>query len=63
MDARYFIENAPDALDSAGEWYLDRKTHTVTYWPLPGENMTSEQVIAPALATLVRLAIGGVYAT
>ena len=25
-DARYFIENAPDALDMAGEWYLDRKT-------------------------------------
>ncbi|MCU1237666.1 MAG: hypothetical protein JWP63_5633, partial [Candidatus Solibacter sp.] len=28
VDARYFIENAPDALDSAGEWYLDRQTHT-----------------------------------
>ena len=38
-DARYFIENAPDALDTAGEWYLDRKTHTVTYWPVAGENM------------------------
>lgn len=55
VDARYFIENAPDALDSPGEWYLDRKTHTVTYWPMPGENMAGEQVIAPALTTLVRL--------
>jgi parallel beta-helix repeat protein len=55
VDARYFIENAPDALDSAGEWYLDRKEHIVTYWPLPGENMAAEQVIAPALSTLVRL--------
>ena len=44
VDARYFIENAPDALDMAGEWYLDRKTHTVTYWPVAGENMASEQV-------------------
>ena len=54
-DARYYIENAPDALDSAGEWYLDRKTHTVSYWPMSGENMAAEQVIAPALTQLVRL--------
>ena len=34
VDARYYIENAPDALDSAGEWYLDRSTHVVSYWPM-----------------------------
>jgi parallel beta-helix repeat protein len=55
MDARYYIENAPDALDSPGEWYLDVRTHTVSYWPMPGENMQSEQVIAPALVQLVKL--------
>jgi parallel beta-helix repeat protein len=54
-DARYYIENAADALDSPGEWYLDRSTHTVSYWPLAGENMQSEQVIAPALQQLIRL--------
>jgi len=54
-DARYYIENTPDSLDSAGEWYLDRKTHTVSYWPLAGENLAAEQVIAPALVQLVRL--------
>ncbi|MBZ5621197.1 MAG: right-handed parallel beta-helix repeat-containing protein [Acidobacteriia bacterium] len=54
-DARYYIENAPDGLDSAGEWYLDRSTHTVSYWPMPGENLQAEQVIAPALVELVRL--------
>jgi parallel beta-helix repeat protein len=54
-DARYFIENAPDALDLAGEWYLDKKTNTVSYWPMAGENMASEQVVAPAVAQLVRL--------
>ncbi|MDE3164830.1 MAG: right-handed parallel beta-helix repeat-containing protein [Acidobacteriota bacterium] len=53
-DARYYIENAPDALDMPGEWYLDRKTHTVTYWPMPGEDMASEQVIASVLPQLVR---------
>jgi hypothetical protein len=55
VDARYYVENAPDALDSAGEWYLDRNTHVVSYWPVAGENMQSEQVIAPALGQLVRL--------
>lgn len=54
-DARYYIENAPDGLDSAGEWYLNRSTHTVSYWPVAGENMQTEQVIAPALVQLVRL--------
>ena len=54
-DARYYIENAPDALDMAGEWYLDPATHTVSYWPMSGEDMTSEQVIAPALTQLVRI--------
>jgi parallel beta-helix repeat protein len=54
-DARYYIENAPDALDSPGEWYLDRNAHVVSYWPAAGENMQSEQVIAPALVQLVHL--------
>ncbi len=54
-DARYYIENAPDGLDTAGEWYLDRKADTVSYWPVAGENMQSEEVVAPVLVTLVRL--------
>ncbi|MBL8227987.1 MAG: right-handed parallel beta-helix repeat-containing protein [Bryobacterales bacterium] len=54
-DARYYIENASDALDTAGEWYLDRKSDTVSYRPVTGENMESEQVIVPALVQLVRL--------
>jgi hypothetical protein len=54
-DARYFIENTPEGLDSAGEWYLDTATHTVSYWPLPGEDMNSEEVVAPAVVTLVRV--------
>jgi parallel beta-helix repeat protein len=54
-DARYYIENAPDALDSSGEWFLDKATNTVSYWPMPGENMAAEQVIAPTIVTLVRL--------
>lgn len=55
VDARYYVENAPDGLDAAGEWYLDRKADTVLYRPMTGENMEAEQVIAPSLVQLVRL--------
>ena len=54
-DARYFIENAADAFDAAGEWFLDKKAGVVYYRPMQGENMEQESVIAPALAQLVRL--------
>jgi hypothetical protein len=54
-DARYFIENAPDALDSPGEWYLDVASHTISYWPASGENPARDEIVAPTLTQLVRL--------
>ncbi len=30
---RYFLWGKLDALDSPGEWFFDRKTHTVYLWP------------------------------
>lgn len=53
--ARYWIENAPDALDEPGEWYLDRKGATLYYWPVPGDNLTRDEAVAPALPQLVRI--------
>lgn len=54
-DARYWVENAPGSLDSAGEWQLDRAAGAVSYWPRPGEDLTRDEAIAPALVQLVRL--------
>ncbi len=54
-NARYWVENAPELLDAPGEWYLDRGTGEVTYWPLPGEEIATAEVIAPALTGLVRI--------
>lgn len=51
---RYYIENAVEGLDSPGEWYLDRSTGALTYWPLAHENLRKADVIAPALRQLVR---------
>ncbi len=50
-NARYYIENTPDALDSPGEWYLDRRRGVVMYWPEPGEDLKNAEVIAPALTS------------
>ena len=54
-NAQYYIENAHDALDQPGEWYLNRKTGLLTYWPKPGEKMGSAEVIAPQLDELLLL--------
>ncbi|HMJ05073.1 MAG TPA: right-handed parallel beta-helix repeat-containing protein, partial [Chthoniobacterales bacterium] len=52
-NAQYYIENAPDALDAPGEWYLDRKTGVVSYLAKPGDNLAQAEVIAPVLDDLI----------
>jgi hypothetical protein len=49
---RYHIENFKAALDAPGEWFLDRGG-TLYYMPLPGEDMTRAEVIAPVTETFV----------
>jgi len=52
---RYHVENVFEALDRPGEWYLDRKTGVLYYWPLDGEDLTRAEVIAPVAKQLVLL--------
>jgi parallel beta-helix repeat protein len=53
--AQYYVENAPDGLDQPGEWYLNRRTGVVTYWALPGEDLTQAVVVAPRLEDLLHI--------
>ena len=53
-DARYWVENAADALDAPGEWFLDRRTGTLSYLALAGEDVTRVQFIAPFLTQIIR---------
>ena len=46
-DQRWWIENFRAALDAPGEWFLDKAKGEVLYMPLPGEDMTKAEVIAP----------------
>lgn len=55
-NTRYHVENVFEALDQPGEWYLDRNTGVLHYWPLPGEDMTKAEVVAPVVRqTLVAI--------
>jgi hypothetical protein len=54
-ELRFHVENVREALDAPGEWYLDRKTGVLTYYPRPDEDMTVSEVIAPRLQVLVKL--------
>jgi hypothetical protein len=52
---RYHIENGARGatLDAPGEWFLDRDG-TLYYKPLPGEDMTKAEVVAPVVEQFVR---------
>ena len=44
-----YLENALEFLDQPGEWYLDRRTGVLSYWPRAGEDMAKAEVVAPVL--------------
>jgi len=46
-DQRYWLENFRTALDTQGEWFLDREQGELWYSPLDGEDMTEAEVFAP----------------
>ncbi|MCP5558401.1 MAG: right-handed parallel beta-helix repeat-containing protein [Verrucomicrobiaceae bacterium] len=48
-DQRFWMENYRAALDAPGEWFLDKTKGEVLYLPLPGEDMTKAEVIAPVV--------------
>ena len=49
------MENVREALDSPGQWYLDRLEGRLYYLPRQGEDMQAVEIIAPRLTQLVRV--------
>lgn len=52
---RYFIQGASEMLDEPGEWYFDRKTATLYYYPVAGDGIITSQIIIPWHEQIVRL--------
>ncbi|HEX6971277.1 MAG TPA: right-handed parallel beta-helix repeat-containing protein, partial [Limnochordia bacterium] len=51
---RFFIANVREALDSPGEWYLDRQRGELLYWPTDPA-FPAVEVVAPAVDRLLVL--------
>lgn len=52
---RYYVEAIREALDEPGEFYLDRSTGVLTYYPRPGEDMATAEFIGPVARDLLRI--------
>jgi len=50
-----FFENALEMLDEPTEWFLNRHTGVLTYWPLDGQDMTKAEAIAPVLSYAIEV--------
>jgi len=51
----YYVENVREAPLEPGQWYLDRPSGVLSYRPLPGEDLTKAEVIAPVADQLVQI--------
>ena len=52
----FTVRNAYELLKSPGLFYFNRRTHTLYYYPRPGEDMSRAVVIAPLSEGLLRIA-------
>ncbi len=50
---RYYIENTLEGVTEPGEWYLDRRTGELYYWPTD-DSFAGSSIVAPVLKQLVR---------
>ena len=51
----YWVENVFEALDTPGQWYLDRPRGALYYLPKMAEDMSSAEIIAPRLPQVMRV--------
>jgi parallel beta-helix repeat protein len=58
---RYFVRGLLEELDAPGEWYLDRQTGTLHFWPPAA--LDGRSVYAPRLRTILELGAGAANVT
>ncbi|MDD5523213.1 MAG: right-handed parallel beta-helix repeat-containing protein [Kiritimatiellae bacterium] len=55
---KYVIYNTCEGMNRPGQWYLDRTTGRLVYWPMQGEDMAKIKIIAPTAERIIRIAGG-----
>ena len=53
-----YLENALEMLDQPGEWYLDRQTGVLSYWPRAGEDLRRDDVVAAVVQKTLLAVLG-----
>jgi hypothetical protein len=53
---QFVVWNTREGMTRPGQWFHDRARGRLAYWPLPGEDLSRVQVIAPTMTTILRLA-------
>ena len=48
-----FIENVFEELDTVGEWYFDKASRTIFFYPPQNENLNSARIEVPQIASLI----------
>lgn len=51
----WFAENVREGLTQPGQWYLDRTTGVLSYWPLPNEKVEELEFVAPVTKQWLRI--------
>lgn len=54
--SRFFIDNVFEELDAPGEWFLDRRTNTLYYYPPAGTRLESALVEIPRYESAIHFA-------
>lgn len=52
---RYVVWNVREGMTQPGQWYLDRTREKIVYWPLPGEDLTTAEVVAPTAEKIISI--------
>jgi uncharacterized repeat protein (TIGR02543 family) len=48
---RYYVENVFEGLDTAGEWYLDKTSGDLYYYPIGGKNPNTSEIVVPVVGS------------
>jgi len=55
----YYVDNVFEEISEPGTWYLDRGKGVLYYHPLPGEDLSQAEIIAPAAGVYQLLRLEG----